>query len=125
MLYNSSLDDEPARFAALARYQVLDTSPEPAFETIVALVRTALRLPLAAVSFIDSDRQWFKARSGLAVRETARSVSFCTYTIKTRSPLIIYDANADDHFCNGPLVVGEPFIAAYAGMPLASPDAMI
>lgn len=122
MLYDSRLDDEPARLAALARYQVLDTAPEPAFETVVALVRAALDVPIAAVSLIDSDRQWFKAQSGLAVCETARSVSFCTHTIQTRSPLVIHDSHADDRFRDNPLVVGAPFIAAYAGIPLASPD---
>jgi diguanylate cyclase (GGDEF)-like protein len=122
MLYEPKLGDEPARLAALARYQVLDTAPEAAFDTIVGLVRTALSVPIAAVSLIDQERQWFKAQRGLAVCETARSVSFCTYTIETRSPLIIHDALADDRFRTNPLVTGAPFIKAYAGIPLASPD---
>lgn len=119
---DTKLDDEHARLAALTRYQILDTTPEPAFENIVSLVRTALSVPIAAVSLIDQERQWFKARSGLAVCETARSVSFCTHTIQARAPLIIHDARADDRFRDNPLVTGEPYIAAYAGIPLASPD---
>lgn len=122
MRYDSKLSDETARIAALARYQVLDTPREAAFEDVVGLVRAALSVPIAAVSLVDQERQWFKAQSGLAVCETARSISFCTHTILTRAPMIIEDARADDRFRNSPLVVGEPYIAAYAGVPLASPD---
>ena len=122
MLYDPKLADEPARLAALGRYQVLDTAPEAAFDNIVTLVRAALSVPIAAVSLIDQERQWFKAMSGLMVCETARSVSFCTHTIQSRAPLIVQDVQADDRFRNNPLVTGDPFIAAYAGMPLQSPD---
>jgi diguanylate cyclase (GGDEF)-like protein len=122
MLHDSRLGDEPARIAALERYQVLDTAPESAFDDIVALVRASLSVPIAVVSLVDHERQWFKAQSGLAVCETARSISFCTHTILTRAPMIIGDARADERFRNNPLVTGDPFIAAYAGVPLASPD---
>lgn len=116
------LNDEYARLAALSRYQILDTPPEPAFADIVAMVRAALAVPIAAVSLIDGERQWFKAQGGLSVCETPRSDSFCTHTITTRAPLIIADAHADPRFRDNALVVGPPFIAAYAGVPLVSPD---
>lgn len=115
------LVDETARLAALRRYQVLDTPREAAFDDIVALVRTSLSVPIAAVSLVDQERLWFKAQSGLTMCETPRSISFCTHTIQTCEPMIIEDAHADDRFRNNPLVVGAPFITAYAGVPLACP----
>jgi diguanylate cyclase (GGDEF)-like protein len=122
MRNGSRFGDETARLAALGRYQVLDTPREAAFDDIVALVRTSLSVPIAAVSLVDQERQWFKAQSGLTVCETTRSNSFCSYAIQDCIPMIIEDAHADDRFRNNPLVVGDPFLAAYAGVPLACTD---
>lgn len=116
------LNDEPARLAALHRYQVLDTPPEEPFDKLTSLVRSILKVPICAVTLVDSERQWFKSRPGLGVTETARDVSFCTHTIKYREPFIIEDTRADVRFRDNPLVVGAPFIGSYLGVPLQTPD---
>ncbi|MEW9856143.1 sensor domain-containing diguanylate cyclase [Novosphingobium sp. M1R2S20] len=116
------LSDESARIAALHRLAILDTGPEEPFENIVALVRSVLGVPIAVVSLLDEDRQWFKARSGLDATETARDVSFCTHAIAQREPLVISDATKDARFCNNPLVLGDPGLRAYAGVPLTTSE---
>jgi diguanylate cyclase (GGDEF)-like protein len=119
---DSKLGDEPARLAALRRYDVLDTPPEAPFDKLTALVRSVLNVPICAVTLVDAERQWFKSQIGIDVVETPRDVSFCTHTIKQREPLIIEDAKADLRFCDNPLVCGTPFIGSYAGAPLKTPD---
>jgi len=114
--------DEPARLAALRRYEVLDTPVETPFEKITKLIQTVLGVPISAVSLIDSDRQWFKSIQGLEVRETLRNVAFCDHTIRTRQPMVVPDARRDPRFSGNPLVTGAPHIASYAGVPLETPD---
>jgi diguanylate cyclase (GGDEF)-like protein len=116
------LNDEPGRLAALYRYQVLDTGPERPFETVVSLIEDLLETPICAVNLLDADRQWFKARRGLDVCETARDIAFCNQTIQQEGPLIVSDAAADPRFAENSMVTGEPHIRAYAGVPLVSPD---
>jgi diguanylate cyclase (GGDEF)-like protein len=101
---------------------VLDSQPEAPFDKITSLVRTILNVPIATVSLIDQSRQWLKSRQGLDITETARDISFCTHTIRTREPMIIPNATLDSRFANNPLVLGPPFIRSYAGVPLCSPD---
>ncbi len=113
---------EADRLAALARYDVLDTPAEASFDRITALVRSILGVPMAAVSLIDRERQWFKSHPGLNASETPRSIAFCSHTIRSSRPFIVPDAGADDRFCDNPLVKGTPNIAAYAGVPLTSRD---
>lgn len=122
MYHDAALTDEPARLAALQRMAVLDSEPEAPFENVVALVRAVLGVPMAAVSLIDEDRQWFKARIGLELDETPRDISFCTYTIQQRDPLIVPDATKDVRFAANPLVLGDPGIRSYAGIPLRTAD---
>jgi diguanylate cyclase (GGDEF)-like protein len=122
MIHALALTDEPARLAALGRLAVLDTEPEEPFENVVALVRTVLDVPIAAVSLLDEDRQWFKARSGVDATQTARQDSFCTHAIQQRDPLIICDATKDPRFARNPMVTGGPYIRSYAGVPLQTPD---
>ena len=116
------LDDDDGRVAALRRLDVLDTAVEEPFEKIVTLVRTVLAVPVATVTLVDRDRQWFKARRGLEQSETPRAVSFCTHTIQQRDPLIIENALADPRFAESPLVVGPPYVRSYAGIPLRTPE---
>lgn len=116
------LHDDEARLAALHRLDVLDTGAEQPFEKIVTLVRTVLAVPIATVTLVDRDRQWFKAQRGLDCQETPRSVSFCTHTIQQREPLIVEDANLDPRFATSPLVLNLPHIRSYAGVPLRTPD---
>lgn len=115
-------DDEQGRTRALDRLEVLDTAEEQPFEKIVNLVQQVLNVPMCAVSLIDRDRQWFKAKRGLDVSETPRDISFCTHAIQTSEPFIIRDATLDSRFSENPLVTGEPGIRCYAGIPLMTPD---
>lgn len=116
------LTDETARQIALERYDVLDSPPERGFERITQLVRTILGVPMAAVSLIDKDRQWFKAHDGIDVDETPRDVAFCDHTIRQRTPFVVPDAQADARFSANPLVTDGPHIRSYAGVPLTTPD---
>ena len=122
MIMDAKLQDEPGRLAALRRYELLDTSAEAAFDRITNLVRTVLNVPMCAVSLIDAHRQWFKSCVGLEINETQREISFCTHTIQARVPFIVADAATDPRFAQNPLVLGEPFIRSYLGVPLTSPD---
>lgn len=116
------LGDESGRIAALHRYDILDTAPEKPFDKITSLVKTILNVPVAAVSLIDVDRQWFKSSQGMDASETSRDVAFCHYTIKQREPMVIPDATKDPRVSGNPFVTGEPHIRAYAGAPLQTPD---
>ncbi|RZM26262.1 MAG: sensor domain-containing diguanylate cyclase, partial [Sphingomonas sp.] len=116
------LRDDDARIAALRRLDVLDTAAEEPFEKIVTLVRTVLAVPIATVTLVDRDRQWFKARRGVDQVETPRAVSFCTHTIQQRDPLIIENALDDPRFADSPLVIGPPYVRSYAGIPLRTPE---
>ncbi|MES3083349.1 GGDEF domain-containing protein [Sphingomonas faeni] len=119
---DTRLYDDDARIAALHRLNVLDTAVEKPFEKIVTLVRTVLAVPIATVTLVDRDRQWFKAQRGLDHQETPRAISFCTHTIQQREPLIVEDAHLDTRFAASPMVVGPPHIRSYAGIPLRTPE---
>jgi diguanylate cyclase (GGDEF)-like protein len=122
MLSVAKLDDEMGRLAALKRYDILDTGSEPEFEQIIQLVQRVFGVPMAAVTLIDRDRQWFKARRGLAVAETPRSMAFCHHSIAAADGLAVEDAEADPRFAGTPLVVGAPYIRSYLGAPLRTHD---
>ena len=119
---DEKLIDEAGRLAALNRYEVLDSPNEAAFDRITHLVKTVLNVPICTVTLIDANRQWFKSCVGVSVRETARDISFCTHTIQRRKPMYIPDATQDPRFADNPLVMGEPYIRAYLGAPLSTPD---
>jgi anti-sigma regulatory factor (Ser/Thr protein kinase) len=114
--------DERARLAALQRYRILDTEPERAFDDLTTLASQICRTPIALITLLDADRQWFKARVGVTQRETERSVSFCTHAIKQPDLYVVPDAKQDVLFKENPFVVGEPGIRFYAGAPLMTPD---
>jgi anti-sigma regulatory factor (Ser/Thr protein kinase) len=113
-------DNEAARLAALRRYRILDTEPEQRFDDLAMLASQICGTPVALISLIDKDRQWFKARVGLSLTGTARSVSFCAHAMQQREILQVPDALADDRFRDNPLVTGEPRIRFYAGASLAA-----
>lgn len=115
-------NDEEGRLRALQRLDVLDTPEEAPFEKIVGLIRQILEVPICAVSLVDADRQWFKARCGVELRQTPRDISFCTHTIRNDTPFIIRDATKDPRFADNPMVVAPPHIRSYAGVPLTTPD---
>lgn len=108
-MLDAKLQDEAGRMAALKRYDVLDTPPEQPFDKITSLVKNVLGVPICAVSLVDRERQWFKSIQGLDVRETPRSISFCTHTIQAAEPLIVSDALEDPRFRSNPLVPGAAY----------------
>jgi two-component system, cell cycle sensor histidine kinase and response regulator CckA len=109
---------EAQRLAALKALDILDTSPEPVFEAMVDVAVRTFDVPIAVVTFIDSSRQWFKARRGLDVLETARDVAFCAHVVQTCKAMIVEDASTDVRFAHNPLVTGAPLLRFYAGAPL-------
>ncbi|WP_353189612.1 sensor domain-containing diguanylate cyclase [Pandoraea pnomenusa] len=118
----STHPDEAERLAALRRYEILDTPPEPAFDRIVRLAAYVLGAPISLVSLIDESRQWFKARQGLEATQSPRSLAFCAHAILSDDVLVVPDARADRRFADNPMVTGEPNIRFYAGAPLCTPE---
>jgi anti-sigma regulatory factor (Ser/Thr protein kinase) len=114
--------DEQARLAALRRYRILDTEPEQAFDDLTMLASHICGTPMALITLIDGDRQWFKSEIGVGVRETERSIAFCTHAIQDSGIMEVHDAREDDRFRHNPMVVGMPHIRLYAGAPLVTPD---
>ena len=112
------LTEEECRLEELKSFDILDTLPDPSFDRITLLAKTVFKTPIALISFVDANRQWFKSNQGLGTSETPREHAFCHYTIQQDQPLIIEDASLDPRTKNNPLVTGEPFIRFYAGAPL-------
>jgi K+-sensing histidine kinase KdpD len=111
---------EQRRLAALHGYEVLDTAPESDFDDIAVLAAQLCRTPLAAISLLAADRQWFKAKQGLDFCETAREHSFCSHAMYADDVMQVPDARLDPRFRDNPLVAGEPHIRFYAGAPLVT-----
>jgi len=109
---------EAERLAALTDLAILDTPPEREFDALVRLAASALGTASAAVSLVDADRQWFKARHGIPFPETPRDISFCTHAVAERAILVVPDALLDARFSANPLVTGPGGIRFYAGVPL-------
>lgn len=116
--------DEAERLQELRSYGVLDTQPEQAFDDITEIARALAETPVAIVSLVDENRQWFKSCLGLDAQETPRNVAFCSHAILQRTPLIVPDALKDPRFADNPLVVAPPHIRFYAGFPLISANGL-
>ena len=114
--------DEAARIAALNRYAILDTPPEQKFDRITGMVSDICEAPIALISLIDSERQWFKSHLGMDATETPRDIAFCDHTIREDDLFIVPDASADDRFRDNPLVMGPPYIRTYIGAVLMTKD---
>ena len=114
------MSGEQARLDALRTYEILDTSPESEYDDLLRLAAQICDTPMAVVTFIDAERQWFKGSVGLSIRETERRHSFCSLAIDGDDPFIIEDARKDPRFASNPYVTGDPGIRFYAGVPLTS-----
>ncbi len=116
-------DNENARLAALRSYAILDTAPEDAFDDLVRIASAICGVPMASVSLIDRDRQWFKARMGIEAGESSRDSAFCAHAILSPDDvMVVPDALADVRFHDNPLVQGNPNIRFYAGAPLVDTE---
>jgi GAF domain-containing protein len=113
--------NEAQRLRALRELLILDTPPEERFDRIAAFAAREFDVPMALVSLVDRDRQWFKSNFGLEDRETPRDTSFCGHAISERDALVVPDALEDPRFCDNPMVVGKPHIRFYAGCVLRLP----
>ncbi|MDP9107608.1 MAG: PAS domain S-box protein, partial [Pseudomonadota bacterium] len=116
------IPDEAGRLHALSRYQILDSPGEADYDDFTLLATLLCGTPIALISLVDAERQWFKSQHGLDVSQTARSVSFCAHAILSDDLLEVTDATLDPRFADNPLVTGAPHIRFYAGAPLITPD---
>jgi diguanylate cyclase (GGDEF)-like protein len=114
--------DEARRLTALHATRLLGSAPEESFDRITRMAARLLNAPTALVSLVDTNVQWFKSRCGLKATETPRDISFCGHAILGHEPLVVGDATKDPRFFDNPLVVGEPFVRFYAGVPIYSVD---
>lgn len=115
--------NETQRLQALRRYEVLDTLAEQAYDDITRLAAFIAQAPIAMVSLVDEDRQWFKSKVGIEATQTPRDVAFCAHAILApEEPLIVPNAAADERFADNPMVTGELGVRFYMGVPLVTPD---
>lgn len=111
-------ENEEDRLRELKRLGVLDTAAEQCYDEITRQAAVLCKVPIALISLIDKDRQWFKSKVGLEAEETSRDISFCAHAILQATAMVIEDATQDPRFQSNPAVTGDPFVRFYAGIPL-------
>ena len=114
--------DEARRLETLRNLKLLDTPPEERFDRVTRLARRVFGVPVAILSLVDKDRQWFKSHQGLETVETPREISFCGHAITGDQVFVVNDAAHDERFNDNPLVTHEPNARFYAGCPITAPD---
>jgi GAF domain-containing protein len=114
--------NEKKRLEILWQYEVLDTIPEMVFDELTELAAHICEAPVALITLVDENRQWFKSKVGVDLNQTSRDISFCAHAILHEDVLVVADATKDKRFAKNPLVVSEPRIRFYAGAPLITPD---
>jgi len=118
--------NEAARLRTLHEYRILDSGRDARFEELATEVATDCATPIATITFVDAERQWFKASVGIPFEQTDREAAFCAHTIlDPERVLVVEDATKDPRFANNPMVIGEPRLVAYAGAPMVAPDGTV
>ncbi|HEX8807010.1 MAG TPA: PAS domain-containing protein, partial [Candidatus Aquilonibacter sp.] len=125
MIQRARGDKEAVRLRALRAYQLLDSSEDSAYEAFTMLARQIADCSMATISLVDEDRVWFKSRTGIDVHEVPREESFSTYIVASGKPLVVQDAASDKRFRDNTLVIGEPHLRFYAGVPLVAPGGLV
>ncbi len=117
---------EETRLERLRRYLILDSAPETAYDDITRAAKSLFDVPLVAVNFLDSDRDWFKSKIGTDLQESPRATSFCIQMLlQPDAVLVSEDTTHDERFSAHPLVVGPPYFRFYAAAPIKSPDGLV
>jgi len=114
--------DDASRVSSLQKYAILDSEPEQYFDDLTLLASYVCKAPIALISLIDENRQWFKSKVGISASETSRDIAFCSVAIQQPELFVVPDALKDERFRNNPLVTADPHIRFYAGMPLINED---